>query len=242
MSRKRKQENPLSNLVINIFLPVLILNQGAKLSLPWAAEITLVVALLCPIGYGVWDWFTNHHRNYISLIGIVNVLFTGGLALLEVGPFWFVIKEAFFPALLGCAVLISGWWGDRPFFETLMRNSGALHLERLDAAVDAKGNHKKIRTLFRRCNHLFASSFFISSALNFWLASRVFLSIPKDLPDIQRKQLLNEQIAEMTWKGWLVIALPLMVFMFIIFWYFFSHLKRLSGLDLDELTHSSDAS
>lgn len=239
MSRAQK-ENPLINIAVNIFLPVMVLNQSAKWEHPWAAEILLLVALSLPLGYGIWDWLKFRRRNFISVLGIFNVMLTGGFALFELSPFWFVIKEASLPFVLGVGVLLSKPLSGRPFFETLLRDSGAFNWEKLDLALQVKGLSQELNKLFVKCNYLFSSSFFISALLNFLLANHIFQSIATDLPDSARKQVLNQQIADMTWQGWVVIALPLMLFMMLIFLFFFSRIKQLSGFDLDDLTANSN--
>jgi len=238
---KKSPENPLVNILLNIALPVWVLNMGSKSSHEWAAEGALLLALAFPIGYGLWDWRIHHRKNLISLLGLANVLLTGGFALFELTPFWFVVKEGSFPLILGLGVLFSQWLGDRPFFETLIRDSGSIDLAQVDQIVMARNQTRDLKSLFRLCNHFFATSFFISATLNFILASRIFSQIPGDLSSIEKKQLLNEQISQMTWQGWVVIALPLTVFMMFIFWFFFRRLYQMTGLDLEHLTGQSES-
>jgi hypothetical protein len=235
---KEKKENPLLNIALNILLPVWVLNAGSKYDHPWAAEVALGLGLMFPIIYGLWDYRTNGRRNFVSLLGVFNVLLTGGFALFELTPFWFVVKEAIFPLVLGLGVLSSQWIGKQAFFEMIVRNSGSLDFTKVDTRVNELGIASRMNSLFRKSNMLFASSFFVSALLNLLLATKVFISIPTDLPTAQRKLLLNEQIAQMTWKGWVVIALPLTLFMMVIFWFFFKRLKVLTGLDLDDLAKS----
>lgn len=235
-SQRRKNESPLWNLGINIFLPVMILNWSAKWSFDGAAEAGLILGLLPPVIYGAWDWFKNHNRNGMSLLGVINVLFTGGLAIFDVEPYWFVIKEAFFPFILGAAVFLTEFVSEKPFFAKMLRQADGFNWPKIDAVIAEKGQQQALKTLLRNCNRLFATSFMISSALNYWLADRIFRKMPVGLDAIARKHMLNEQIAEMTWKGWVVIALPLMVFMGAVFWYLFRNIKKISGLEVEEMT------
>ena len=82
-----KQENLLVNLVCNLVLPALILS---KLSSPerLGPVYGLVVALVFPLGYGLWDFIQRRQANFISIIGFVSVLLTGGLGLLSIGGVW----------------------------------------------------------------------------------------------------------------------------------------------------------
>src|SRR5689334_6352051 len=106
MKSQAPQENPFLNLVINIFLPVMILNKG---SLYLDPRLTLLVALCFPLAYGIQDYIRRRHKNYVSLLGMVNIALTGSLALMQLQGIWFAIKEACLPALLGVLVLGSAW-------------------------------------------------------------------------------------------------------------------------------------
>ena len=231
----KKNESPFWNLGINILVPVVILNQSAKWNFELAAELGLVLGLLPPVVYGLWDWFKNNNKNGMSALGIINVLFTGGLAILNVEPYWFVIKEAFFPFILGAAVFLSELVSKEPFFSKMLRQADAFDWDKISEAVSQKNLESQLNKLLVNCNRLFATSFMISSALNYWLADKIFRGIPVEMEPVARKLMLNEQIAEMTWKGWVVIALPLMFFMAAVFWYLFNSLKKITGLELEGL-------
>ncbi|WP_374030368.1 VC0807 family protein [Bdellovibrio bacteriovorus] len=100
------KENGLLNIVFNIVLPVLILNKLSKFIGPFWA---LVLALAFPLGYGAYDLIKRKKFNAFSALGLLNVLLTGGLALLGLHGFWFAVKEAAFPALVGLFVLGSAF-------------------------------------------------------------------------------------------------------------------------------------
>ena len=77
-----KQESLLANLLINIIIPALIL---AKLSgddwlgTKWA----IVVALAFPLLYGLRDFLKTGRANFFSGLGIISILLTGGISLME---------------------------------------------------------------------------------------------------------------------------------------------------------------
>ena len=82
---------------------------------------------------------------------------------------------------------------------------------------------------------IFALSFFISALLNFLLAYWVFKDIDPTLPDKLRTEALNQQIADMWWMGYVVIALPLTGFLMFILFKLINGLKTLTGLELEEI-------
>ena len=98
-----KQENPFWNFLFNIIIPIAILNNSDKFG-DNGPLIALVLALAFPIGYSVRDIIVSGKPNMIAILGLLNVVFTGGLALLEVEGIWFAVKEAAFPAVIGVAV------------------------------------------------------------------------------------------------------------------------------------------
>lgn len=229
-----KQENPFYNLLFNIILPVTILNQLSKRLGENGPIIALFLALLFPIVYGLNDYLKRKKRNYISLLGILNISFTGGLALFNLGGIWFAIKEAFFPLIIGIAVFISNRLG-KPFLKTIFWNDKIFRLKTIEQVLVDRQQLDKHNELFIRSTYLFALSFFISAVLNFYLASNIFLPIDSALSDPAQKEMLNAQIAQMTWQGYLVIALPMMLFMGLILWYVIHGLKQITGFKTEEL-------
>lgn len=228
------KENPLFNIIFNIFLPVLILNRLAPKLGENGPVIGLILALLFPLAYGAYEYYRTRTHNLISILGFINVLFTGGFALVELEGRWFAFKEAFFPLLIGIGVLISIFI-KRPFMKKLFWNSSIFNVEKIESQLSAENKVPLLDRLFTVATGLFALSFLISSALNYWLAIKIFIPIDSSLSASDRSQILNEQIAQMTWKGYVVIALPMMGFMFGVLFYILYNLKKITGSDINAL-------
>ena len=91
LAPKPKPENLLVNLVCNVALPTAIMSwcSGDKLLGPkWG----LLVALLFPLSYGIHDFARRRRTNFISVIGFVSVLISGGFGLMKLDGFWFAVK------------------------------------------------------------------------------------------------------------------------------------------------------
>lgn len=230
MSKKPMQENPLINLLANVALPVFILNKLSARS-PVGA---LVLALAFPLGYGVWSYLKTKKINFISLLGLLNTLFTGGFALLQLEGIWFAFKEAAFPLLIGCFVLVSSFRKE-PFLKTMLLETGALNSEEILNRTQEHHQGSALQKLFQKSTFLFSLTFFFSALLNFLLAYRIFTEIPASLGEAEKASLLNQQIAEMTWQGYVVIFVPSIVFFFSILFFFFRKLSKLTGLKFDDL-------
>lgn len=222
------------NLILDIILPVMVLN---KLS-PYLGEngpfYALLIAISLPLGHGLYDLYKEKKINYISLLGLLNVLLTGGFALMKLEGIWFAIKEASFPALIGVFIFFSSY-SKRPLFAFFLNQPGVFSTELIDERLDELSNRERYQELIRRCTLFFSGTFFLSALLNFYLAIWIFKGIDINLPDQQKAEILNSQIAEMTWKGYVVIALPLMIITTSLFYYCLRSLSKLTRLSFNEM-------
>lgn len=234
-SVESKKENPFYNILFNVILPILILNKGGKWIKP--AELNLIIALFFPIAYGIYDYIKLKKANYISLFGILNVAFTGGLALLKLDGIWFAIKEAAFPALIGVFVFISAYTKN-PFIKSMFMNPQLMKLDLLNKNISENKTEIQFNALLKKGTILLSLSFFLSAFLNFALAYKVFTPIDISLAEEARGQILNEQIAEMTKLSFVVIMIPSMISLVGIMMYLFKQLKALTGLRQEDLFNS----
>ena len=231
MNKQQTQDHPFVSLAFNILIPVLVLQ---RLSAKLGATNALILALVFPLGYGLYDYFKNHNKNWISVLGFINTLFTGGFALLKLSGIWFAVKEAAFPLLIGIAVLLSNLF-NAPAMRKLFFNRTLFNLDLIDQKIAENSNSLALLKLFKKSTYLLATSFFLSATLNFLLAVSVFADLPLDVSEDQKTILLNDQIAQMTWLSFIVIVLPLMLFMGFIFWHLLKNLKKLTGLNTDQI-------
>lgn len=226
-----KQENPWLNLIFNILLPVLILNKLSKFIGPFWA---LVLALAFPLGYGAYDLIKRKKTNPLSILGLLNVLLTGGLAVLGIHGIWFAVKEAAFPTLVGLFVLGSAFT-KKPFIETLFLNPAVMKVDLLKQRLIENQKEAAFHLHMRSATMLLALSFAFSAVLNFGLAHRIFVDIDATLTPEAQSLVLNEQIAQMTTWSMAVILVPSMLFLMGIFWYLIRGIKHNTGLTMEEL-------
>lgn len=221
----------LLNLAFNIVIPILVLN---KLSLKIGPTQALLLALAFPLSYGAYDLIQNRKLNYISLLGLLNVLFTGGLALLSVSGIWYAVKEATFPSLIGLFVLGSAFT-KKPFVKMLFMNPQLMKLELLEEKLKEKNTSEDFQVLLKNTTILLAGTFGISAVLNYVVARYTFTHIDPDLSAEQRALLLNDQIAANTAWSNIIITGTSMVCLMAILWFLLRGIKKLSGLKLDEI-------
>jgi len=226
-----KQENPFLNLAFNILIPIFILNKGSE---PLGPGLALVVALLFPICYGVYDLILRRKINAFSIVGLLNILLTGGLALSGLGGIWFSIKEAVFPLIVGIFVAGSAFT-KKPLIQTLVVNPQAMKWDLVQQKLIELGKENEFKLLLQRSTLLLAVSFLVSAVLNFVLANRIFLPISMDLAEPERARVLNEQIAEMTGYSFVVIMIPSMIMLIGIMLYLFRGMTKTTGLQLQDI-------
>ena len=221
-----KQENLLLNLVCNLVIPALVLS---KLSTPerLGPVYGLVVALAFPLGYGLWDFFQRRQANFISIIGFVSVLLTGGLGLLHVDGLWFAVKEAAVPTVIGIAVLVS-LKTKKPLVHTMLYNPQVIDVPKVDAALAARQTRDGFERLMVTSSYLLTLSFLLSAVLNFVLA-RYLLTSPSGTPEF------NAELAKMHLLSWPVIVVPSLAMTLLALWRLLSGLKKLTGLSMDEI-------
>lgn len=230
-----QRENPLLNILFNIVIPIFVLNKGGK----WiGSREALIAALAFPIIYGIYDYTQQKKTNYISILGILNVGFTGGFALLRLEGIWFAVKEASFPILVGSFVLFSAFT-QSPFIKTLFLNPQLLKMDSIQKSIEAKNSQLEFEKLLKRGTVLLSLSFVLSAVLNFALAYYTFVPIDLALPEEQRNEMLNGQIADMTKWSFIVIMIPSMVTLIAIMIYLFNQLKRITGLSNEELLQNT---
>lgn len=221
-------KNLLANLAFNIVIPVLILSKlstDAYLGPVWG----LVCALLFPIGYGVFELIREGKLNFFSVVGIISVLLTGGMSLLQLPPSYIAIKEAAVPGLIGIMVLFS----ERtrfPLVKTILNNMPILNQPLLHEKLAQQRHESTYEQTLIVANRIIAGSFFFSSTLNYFLAKWMLVSQPGTAA-------YNEELAQMTALSYPVIAIPSTLIMMGAVWYVFRAIPKLTGEPLEQFFH-----
>ncbi|XOV79403.1 MAG: VC0807 family protein [Aestuariibacter sp.] len=223
-TKPKKQGGFFSNLIFNIIIPTVILTQFSdEESLGPAYGI--VVALAFPICFGIWDLIKAGKINPFSVIGIISVGLTGGISLLQLDPEYIAIKEAAIPGMIGLAVLFSNKTRF-PLVKKLILNEQMINIPALNAALEEKGNVARFEQRVTTSSLIVASSFFLSSALNYILAKVLLVSPPGT-------SAYNEELGKMTAMSYPVIVVPSMIVLFLALWYLFSQMGKLTGQSIE---------
>ena len=221
-----KKESFLGNLLLNIVIPTLILTKLSGddwLGTKWA----IVVALAFPLGYGLRDLLGSGKVNFFSALGIVSILLTGSISLLELDAEYMAIKEAAIPGLLGIATMISLYtrW---PLVKTLIYNDRILDTAKIAQALSHKGNTAAFDRTLLHTSWMIAGSFFLSSALNYILAKIMLVSPPGT-------EAFNAELGKMTAMSYPVIFVPATIILMFALFFLFRRIGKLTGLKLEEI-------
>lgn len=218
--------NPLVNILVNIVFPAVILNKfsGPERLGPFLA---LILGLSLPLLFGAWEFYTTRHRNFVSILGFVSILLTGGLGLLQVDGLWFAVKEASIPALIGIATIASVKTKS-PFVKLMLYNDKVVNIPVVDAALDKNQARPGFERLMLSTTMVLAASFALSAVLNFFLAVWLLKS-PAGTPEF------NEELGKMTALSYPVIVVPSLLVMMLAVWMLIRGLKRLTGLEMHDI-------
>lgn len=221
-----------SNLLFNIVIPVVILTRFSgedALGPVWS----IVIALVFPIGYGLWEMRLTGKVNGFSILGVVSVVLTGGISLLQLDPKYIAIKEAAIPALIGLAVIVSQK-SHRSIVKLMIFNDQIIEIDKVQNALSKQGNERQFDQKMTVVTYIVASSFFLSSVLNYVLAKIVVTSSPGTTA-------FSEELGRLTALSYPVIVIPSMVVLLGAIWYLFAQLKKLTNLPLEELMVDTSA-
>ncbi len=222
----RPKENPFVNLIINIVLPVVVLtvlSKEAYLGPVWG----LVLALSFPLVYGLYDLLKNRHFNFFSLLGLISILLTGGIGLLQLDPFWLAVKEASIPLLIGIVVIVS-LKTRYPLVKLLIYNDNIINIETVTQALEAHSAVAAFEKRLLQASWLLALSFFVSALLNFVLARVIVVSPPGT-------EAFNAELGKMTALSYPVIVLPSMAILLFSLWFLISGIHKLTQLEWEQI-------
>ena len=217
--------NPLIELLVTLIIPSLIL---MKLSGPEDLGVVnaLLLALVFPLAWGARDFLMRRKLNLFAALGLVSILLTGGIGLLQLDTQWLAIKEAAVPGLIGLAVVISAYTR-KPLVRVLLFSPALMNVERIQQSLGQRGNGDVFETRLKVATWMLGGSFFFSAAMNFALATWIVVS-PAGTPAF------NEELGRLTLLSYPMIALPSMLIMMAVLYYLARSIRELAGLKLAE--------
>jgi intracellular septation protein A len=217
---------PLIDMLVSIIIPSVILMKFSADS-DLGPSGALITALAFPISWGLFELLKYKKFNFIALLGLISVLLTGGIGLLELDPQWLAIKEAAIPGLIGIVVLISTQTR-YPLIKTLLYNPKVMHVDKIKQRLDELGLSSAFETRLMNATYMLGCTFFFSAMMNYILAKWVVTSQAGSTA-------FNEELGQMTLLSYPVIVIPSMIMMMAIFYYLWRTIHGMTGMGLEEI-------
>lgn len=227
MSEPRSR-SPLLEITVTLLIPSLILMHFSKPEHLGTAG-ALVLALVLPIAWGLRELVTSRKFSLFAGLGVVSLLLTGGIGLLELDTQWLAVKEAAIPGVLALVVAASVLTRT-PLVRVLLYTPMLLDTGKIDAALAERGNLPAFEARLRTATWMLAGSFAFSSAMNYVLATWIVTSPAGSAA-------FNEELGRLTLMSYPMIALPATLMMLAVLWYLAVGVKRLAGLSLSDALH-----
>ncbi|MFT4312746.1 MAG: VC0807 family protein [Candidatus Woesearchaeota archaeon] len=206
--------NALMSLLLNIVLPIIILQRFSHIS----PVLVLCIALLFPITYGCIRLYKNNTFDIIAILGIVSILLTGVIGVFALDNQYLAIKEAAIPGVLTLLIFIS----------VILKFP---LLEKITAKfVDTSSlkNNKQYKQKCQRLTWYLLIPFVFSTITNYFLTQAI-VSAPSGTQEF------NAQIATLTWVSVGVIAVPATIVMMFIFYSLISFIEKHTNKDFESL-------
>ncbi len=218
--------NPLIEIAVTIIVPALIL---MKLSSEKGLGTlgALLLALAFPLAWGLWDGWRRRKLNWLSVLGVISTLLTGGIGFLALDAQWLAVKEAAVPGLIGIVILFSAWTRS-PLIRMLVFNATLFDVDRVHKALEERQNVPAFEQQLRAGTILLAGTFFFSAVANYMLARYVVHS-PAGTPAF------NEELGRLTLLSYPIIAIPSMLMMMGLMFWLARGAKSLTGLELGDM-------
>lgn len=222
----RHKPRPMVDLLVSIIIPSAILMKlsgGDDLG----ASGALIAALAFPISWGLFELLKYKKFNFIAFLGLISVLLTGGIGLLQLDPQWLAIKEAAIPGLIGIAVLISTYTR-YPLIKTLLYNPGIINTGKIQQKLNDFNNRKIFENRLQNATYWLSATFLFSAVMNYVLARWIVISPAGSAA-------FNEELGQMTLLSYPVIAIPSTIMMMAIFYFLWRTIHGMTGLTMDEI-------
>ncbi|MGB5472490.1 MAG: VC0807 family protein [Gammaproteobacteria bacterium] len=217
---------PLVDLLFSIVIPSLILTKFSDDN-ALGSSTALIVALAFPLGWGLYELLKYRKFNFIALLGLISVLLTGGIGLLQLDPQWLAVKEAAIPGLIGIAVLVSTRT-PYPLIRTLLYSPAVIDVGKIRQRLENLGNTAAFEGRLLNATYLMGSTFFFSAVMNYILAKWIVVSPAGSAA-------FNEELGRLTLLSYPVIAIPSMLMMLAIFYYLWRTIHGMTGFTLEEI-------
>lgn len=241
-----KGTQSLLNVLLSVLAPVMVLDHcsvsGPEL---WQLGTTpaMALALSLPLGFGLWTFIQSRRVEPLTLFGLLGTILTGVVtiyantggseAIRPDTPWWYAAKEAAIPLLLCGAVMVTARRQDS-LLRVLLYSDSLFDITTIEKAVAEKGQQCAYDALLWRSS-LFLGLSLVGSAVANFILSLCFLLPVLDQPAARQALEYNYAVGRMTWWGYLVIGVPLLITLVGVIRSLVARLEDMTGLDRERL-------
>ncbi len=239
----------LLNIILSVLAPVMILEHCSE-SGPslWhvGSNWALAIALALPLSYGLYSFIESRKADPINLLGLTGVILTALVSLYASqgeqeairpdAPYWFAAKEALIPCLMAAAILITAR-SEGSLLRVFIYTDSLFDITSIEARVKELGRRDSYQRVLMRASQLTAGSLILSSAANLALALYYLLPVLSH-PAAKQAAEYNYAVSSMTWQGYVVIGIPLMLTLIAVMRYLIRELSTLCDLPRERITLS----
>ncbi len=240
---EKKKENPFLSLIFNILIPVVVLKNGVKWIQKYQVDdlvgplvndsqissAVFAIALFFPFFYFFFDFFKRKNINFISILGFVNILLTGGIGIFGerygLSRNWFIFKEGSLPLVIGSLLFLMRKYKMKSFHSFLL-NDAVFDTEIIESAINREKQESYNAIINRTGNYLIAG-FIISSIIQFILSSLIVVANPGEIG-------FNEQVSTMTWVSYFAVMVPTILIVGKGFISMIADLEKMTSLNKEE--------
>jgi hypothetical protein len=226
--QQQQTSHLLLELVICVILPTVILKYlSGEDSL--GPVYALIFGLSFPLLFGIYQFVKEKKFGFIPALGFISILLTSGIGLLELDAKYIAVKEAAIPLIIAIGTIVS-LKTKYPLVKTFIYNDKILQIDKVDEALAKSNNQGAFEQVLKTATYILAGSFLLSAVLNYGLAKYIVVS-PTGTPEF------NDQLGTMNLLSYPVITIPCVIVMIYAMFYLFRHIKKLTGLDFEDIIH-----
>ncbi len=226
-AKKKSNSNRIFvDLIVCMLIPTLILKKlsGDDMLGP---NYALIAALSLPLCVGIWGFVSERKIGFVPALGFISILLTGSIGILKLPKEYIAYKEALIPGIIAIATVISTYT-KYPLIRTFLYNDTFMDTAKVSARLAENNKTKEFDHMMVKATWMLASSFVLSSALNFFLAKWIVVSE-------SGTDAFNSELGTMNLYSYPVIVVPCMVITMFAMFYVFSNIKKLTGLGMEDL-------
>jgi hypothetical protein len=197
------------------------------------SSIVFFIALICPVIYFFYDLLNRKNINLISILGFINIVLTGGIGIFG-GKFglsknWFIFKEGMLPIIIGLVLIIMSKYRQSTFNNILL-NEVLFDKDIIRISIKEDKQYE-FEYIVRKAGYYLIGGFFISSIIQFILASLIVVSSPGESS-------FNKEVSTMTWVSYIAVLLPTMLIVGKGYLGLISDIEKITGLKKEEFLKS----